>query len=51
MPAVAAPMTAGDKGRAKRALPGFLILYAAASVLHFGHNAELLTQYPNLPSS
>jgi hypothetical protein len=28
-----------------------LILYAAASLLHFAHNAEYLAQYPNLPAS
>jgi hypothetical protein len=26
-------------------------LYAAASLLHFAHNAEYLAQYPNLPAS
>jgi hypothetical protein len=26
-------------------------LYAAASLLHFAHNAEYLTRYPNLPVS
>ena len=26
-------------------------LYAAATLLHFAHNAEYLTQYPNLPPS
>jgi hypothetical protein len=38
------------KERAKWALPRLLILYAAASLLHFAHNAEYLAQYPNLPS-
>jgi hypothetical protein len=28
-----------------------LALYAAASLLHFVHNAEFLEQYPNLPAS
>jgi hypothetical protein len=32
-------------------LPWLLLLYAAASFLHFAHNAEYLAQYPNLPSS
>jgi hypothetical protein len=27
-----------------------LIAYAAASLLHFGHNAEHLSEYPNLPA-
>jgi hypothetical protein len=27
------------------------LLYAAASFLHFAHNAEYLTRYPNLPGS
>jgi hypothetical protein len=30
-------------------LTGFLLLYAAASLLHFTHNAEYLDAYPNLP--
>jgi hypothetical protein len=33
-----------------KALPSLLILYAAASLLHFVHNAEFLDAYPNLPS-
>jgi hypothetical protein len=37
--------------RAKWVLPGLLMLYAAASLLHFAHNAEYLAQYPNLPYS
>lgn len=37
--------------RASQALPWVLILYAAASLLHFVHNAEFLPQYPNLPAS
>jgi hypothetical protein len=32
-------------------LPWLLALYAAASLLHFTHNAEYLAQYPNLPPS
>jgi len=35
----------------RRALPWVLALYAAATVLHFAHNAEFLAQYPNLPPS
>jgi hypothetical protein len=30
-------------------LVGLLALYAAASLLHFAHNAEYLIAYPNLP--
>jgi hypothetical protein len=30
-------------------LIGLLLLYAAASLLHFVHNAEYLADYPNLP--
>jgi hypothetical protein len=32
-------------------LPLLLLLYAAASLIHFVHNAELLKAYPNLPAS
>lgn len=32
-----------------RLLIVFLLLYAAASFLHFAHNAEYLDDYPNLP--
>jgi hypothetical protein len=34
-----------------RALPWLIALYAAASLLHFAHNAEYLSDYPNLPKS
>jgi len=33
------------------ALPWLFVLYAAATLVHFAHNAEFLGQYPNLPSS
>ena len=36
---------------AARALPATLLLYAAASLLHFAHNAQFLADYPNLPPS
>lgn len=36
---------------ARQVLPGLLVLYAAASLLHFVHNAEYLALYPNLPVS
>lgn len=31
-------------------LIGLLLLYAATSLLHFWHNAEYLSDYPNLPA-
>jgi len=40
---------AATSGFAARALPWLLCLYFGASVLHFVHNAEYLTDYPNLP--
>jgi hypothetical protein len=40
----------GTPGSPARALPWLLLVYAAASLLHFAHNAELLAEYPNLPS-
>lgn len=33
-----------------KALPGLLLVYAAASFAHFAHNAEFLADYPNLPN-
>lgn len=33
-----------------RALPWLLLLYCGASLLHFVHNAEYVTDYPNLPA-
>ena len=45
-------MTAGyATGRESQALSWLLLLYVAASLLHFMHNAEYLAQYPNLPAS
>src|SRR5687767_182110 len=38
------------KRREGSLLVGLLMLYAAASFLHFAHNAEYLNDYPNLPS-
>ena len=37
--------------RACQMLPWLLALYAAASLVHFVHNAEYLALYPNLPAS
>ena len=37
--------------RALQMMPWLLAVYAAASLLHFTHNAEYLSQYPNLPAS
>ena len=34
---------------ARRALPWLLLVYGAASLLHFWHNAAHLADYPNLP--
>jgi hypothetical protein len=42
-------MIPSDRTLARRALPWLLLLYAAASLLHFAHNAEYLADYPNLP--
>jgi len=36
---------------AAQIMPWLLASYAAASLLHFAHNAEHLLQYPNLPAS
>jgi hypothetical protein len=33
-----------------KVLPWLVVLYTAASLLHFTHNAEFLDAYPNLPS-
>jgi hypothetical protein len=41
----------GTARRASQTLPWILVLYAAATLLHFAHNAEYLAQYPNLPAS
>ena len=35
----------------RAALPWLLLLYGAASLLHFSHNAQSLEAYPNLPAS
>jgi hypothetical protein len=37
--------------RSSASLPWLFALYAAATLLHFAHNAEYLAQYPNLPTS
>ena len=34
---------------AARSLPWLLLMYCAASFMHFAHNAEYLADYPNLP--
>ena len=36
--------------RACQMMPWLFTLYAGASLLHFSHNAEFLSQYPNLPA-
>ena len=43
--------TALTPRRASQMMPWLLVLYVAASLLHFTHNAEDLAQYPNLPVS
>ena len=35
----------------RRVLVGLLFAFAAASLVHFTHNAEFLADYPNLPES
>ena len=34
-----------------RVLPILLVIYAAASLVHFVHNAEFVSDYPNWPDS
>jgi hypothetical protein len=41
----------GRINRGREILPWVFALYAAATLLHFAHNAQYLTQYPNLPST
>jgi len=41
----------GKIDRGSQTLPWAFVLYAAATLLHFAHNAEYLTQYPHLPLS
>lgn len=42
---------AGKTPFGSRTLPWIFLLYAAATLLHFAHNAEYLAEYPNLPPS
>ena len=42
--------TAEDTQPESTWLGGLLLLYLAASLLHFVHNAEYLADYPNLPA-
>jgi hypothetical protein len=37
--------------RGGKRLAALLLLYAAASLVHFVHNAEFVRDYPNLPAS
>jgi hypothetical protein len=37
------------ESRAETLLPWLLVLYACTSLVHFTHNAEYLSAYPNLP--
>jgi len=41
----------GTATRGAATLPWLFALYAAATLLHFAHNAQYLAQYPNLPAS
>lgn len=41
----------GTTKRGAATLPWLVAVYAAATLLHFAHNAEYLAQYPNLPPS
>lgn len=43
-------MSAAGLERGGSLLRGLLLLYLAASFLHFAHNAEYLSAYPNLPA-
>ena len=36
---------------AQRPLLTVLLIYAVASAIHFAHNAELISDYPNLPAA
>ncbi|MBS0366034.1 MAG: hypothetical protein JSR67_09450 [Proteobacteria bacterium] len=45
------PATADSAAHAVRLMPRMLLLYTAASLLHFWHNAQHLAQYPNLPAT
>jgi hypothetical protein len=38
-------------GHDRRILATLLVIYGAASLVHFIHNAEFLADYPNLPGS
>jgi hypothetical protein len=40
----------GNRIQGRQVLGGALLLYLAASLLHFTHNAEYLADYPNLPA-
>jgi len=42
---------AATVNRGAASLPWIFALYAAATFLHFAHNAEYLARYPNLPAS
>jgi hypothetical protein len=47
----AAPTATVEEHAAQRLLPYALLVYTAASLLHFAHNATYLAAYPNLPQS
>jgi hypothetical protein len=43
-------MSADTRRPAARALLILLLVYAAASLFHYAHNAEFLAEYPNMPA-
>ena len=45
-----APYGSPPRSGARRALPWLLLLYGAATLAHFAHNAEYLSDYPHLPA-
>jgi Na+/melibiose symporter-like transporter len=46
-----AALPVGMQHGAARLLPWAFLIYAAASLLHFAHNAVYLPAYPNLPQT
>jgi hypothetical protein len=44
-------LVARSRSLVSRALPWLISLYAAASFIHFAHNAQYLADYPNLPAA
>jgi hypothetical protein len=40
----------GETGASAQGIPVLLLMYGAATLVHFIHNAEFLGDYPNMPS-